>query len=347
MQIRTSNPNDFPAINNIPGYPMSRKMFDDRRDIDLKVGKGNFLDDIGEVYFLDWEHVFVIPATELKYIPADVLSAIPYPRLTKTVITQDGLLLTVNQGHVDTTWLQTFLRVASVKGNDHFVKCFAPTNEGPVKGYHAVRTADNRLNTKVFGVVNGLQIGNLDLVQHEGRVNLGVITYPTFQCPKPTVLLRETPLKALKDETNVDSNWTPAPWARDINVTSLRGFVKDGMLTYTYLDDKGNFYMTRTTDTAAKLIKKNVRGTLVNVSGTPFNLSQDIVFTDDQILAIGDKDQVIGEYTNPVFAEFGRMIRQGNILRGIHGKEAIFASIQGNPQFDLMVAKTPSVQAVA
>lgn len=311
--------------------PITRADFAKKRSIDREACKGSFLDDVGEMLFVkdDPDQAVIIPASDLKYLRPSEISDLGLSRLTKLVVSEDGGVLCTATGPVSEGWLRTFSKLTPFKGGDsHFTKCFAPSYEGLIKGYHAIR-GENRqkMNFKEFSQINGRKLTGLDFVSHEGKAMLAAILDGN-SAQKPTVFVREAPIQALMDGASANTQWKPAPWVGDYSVGYLRGYLKDGALTYSIHDTTtGNFLVAGATDKGAKVVMKDVKGVLNTVSGVqndPNHMAN--VVTDKAIIAIGQKDTVIMDLSDPAYAEIANLVRGGNNLHGICGKKEVYAS---------------------
>jgi hypothetical protein len=230
----------------------------------------------------------------------------------------------------------------------HWVKCFSPGYQGPVLGYHLARTSDGKLNDKAFEQVNGQALADIDFVASEGKAYLAATTWASLNHPRTSVWLRETSIKAIQEQKATNADWKVAPWAEGCNVWGLRGSLKGGAPTYSFLNTTdGCLMVAALNDKTAKVNRKNVKGVLTTVSGAvsdPHHMTT--IFTADKIIAIGNDDTVIADFGNPNYAELGRLIRQASNLCGILGKNgAIYASSVDSPLTSLTVAKTWSAQA--
>lgn len=335
----------------IPGIFKTREQFAEMRSNDQKYKQGSFLDNLGEIIFVDANHVLVIPASELKSASLEQLNELG-SRLTRLVATKDGVLCTAT-GSIPEPWLHTFSKFTPFQDGDtseHFVKRFSPNYEGPIMGYHVVRTGDRQLNTKVFTSINSRPIVGLDLVQYEGKVNLAAVTQADFRNPKSQVFLREATISALKDKTSIHSQWKPAPWNGDYDVSSLRGTVQNGKVMYAFLNQNTRTLMAASlTDKSAKTLQEGVKGMLDIVSGAQIDSAHmATVITNKEIVAIGDKkNTVIADLSSPAFDELARQIRKGKTLRGIYGKENVYASSVGETQGHLMVTPVKYIETRA
>lgn len=353
MKTRISNI-VLAVLANIPGSSLiTRASFANKRSIDREACKGSFLDEVGEMLFVndDADQALIIPASELKYLRTSQITELGLSRLTKLVVSQDGGVLCTATGPVNEKWLRTFSKLTPFKGGDtHFVKCFAPSYEGPITGYHAIR-ADNRqkMNFKEFTQIDGRKLIGLDFVSYEGKANLAATLESNHQNPKTMVFVREADIESLKNGAGINSQWKPAPWVGDRNVSNLRGFIKDGVLTYSFLDTTtGHFLAAGATDKDAKIVKKDVRGVLSTVSGVQIDPSHmAMVVTDKQILAIGQKDTVIADLSDPAYAEIASMLRGGKNLYGIYGRQSVYASSVGNMGHLTVTPNKPYAQARA
>ncbi|MBI5421953.1 hypothetical protein HZA44_02365 [Candidatus Peregrinibacteria bacterium] len=332
---------------------ITRAAFANKRSIDREACKGSYLDEVGEMLFVkdNSDQAVIIPASELKYLRSSQISDLGLSRLTKLVVSEDGGVLCTATGPVPEEWLRTFSKLTPFKGGDtHFVKCFAPSYEGPITGYHAIR-ADNRqkMNFKEFTQIDGRKMLGLDFVSHEGKAMLAATLKGNHQNPKTTVFTREADIQSLKDGTSVNSQWKPAPWVGDRNISSLRGFIKDGVLMYSFLDTTtGDFLSAGATDKGAKVVMKDVKGVLTTVSGVqndPNHMAT--VITNKQIVAIGQKDTVIADLSDPAYAEIAQLVRGGKNLTGIYGRQSLYASSVGNMGHLTVTPNKPYAQARA
>lgn len=355
MQTRTIN-TIAAVLAGIPGYIMSRVDFAKKRAFDMKCSTEYFLDNLGEIIFLDDDKAFVINAKDLKYLSPTQMGQLNNigSRLTKLVATKDTVLCTAS-GHIDEAWLRTLSKFNPFVGADseYLVKGFAPNYEGTIVGYHMARIADpkkDRLNLKTFTKINRCQIIGLDLVEFEGKVIQAATTLADFQNPKSQVFFREAPIEALKDEASIHSEWKPAPWNGDYNVSNLRGTVQNKKVMYTFLDQNTRTLMVASlTDKSAKVLQEGVKGMLNIVSGAQIDEAHmATVITHKEIIAIGDKkNTIVGDLTSPAYGELARQIRKGKTLHGIYGKENVFVSNEGETQGHLMVTPTKYIETCA
>lgn len=340
----------------IPGYIMSRIDFAKKRAFDMRCSTEYFLDNLGEIIFLDDDKAFVISAKDLKYLSPTQMGQLNNfgSRLTKLVATKDTVLCTAS-GHIDEAWLRTLSKFSPFIGADseYLVKGFAPNYEGSLVGYHMARITDSkkdRLNFKTFTKINNRQIIGLDLVEFEGKVIQAAITQADFRNPKSQVFVREAPIEALQNETSIHSEWKPASWNGGYNVSNLRGTVQNGKVMYTFLDQDTRTLMAASlTDKSAKVLQEGVKGILDIVSGAQIDSAHmATVITNKEIIAIGDKkNTVIGSLASPAYDELARQIRKGKTLHGIYGKENVFVSNEGETQGHLMVTPTKYIETRA
>jgi len=342
------NANQNPlALNlNLPGYILSRAQLAERRDFDAQNRKGSWLDDVGEIFFLDAERAFVVPAQELSYVATEQLRNLPWPRLTKLVQSEDAGVLCTVTGHINQSWLSTFSKIAlplNIETERHMVKAFAPGYEGPVVAYHGLRTNDGELSWRLFEHAQGHALCDIDFVAYEGKACFAATTWATPSTPMSTVWVRECAIKALKDRQSVDATWTMAPWADSHNVSQLRGFLKDGQRYYSFFSvDQGNLLMAAPADKAAKVIRKNVKGLLNHVTGASTDRQNiaTVITTDDKIIAIGKEETTLADLTQPTYQDLGRWVRQYKRPVGVIGKNGtLFMRAFNNPLCNVIVSK--------
>lgn len=360
MQNRanTLNPKTTVIPGDLVGEPMSRKQFAIRRNMDRQNRDASFLDKLGELIITDDENLYAVPADKLgdEKVQA-ILADLSLTRIKKIVVSTEAGVLCTATGHVPETWLRTISKIAlpkSAESDRHFVKAFAPSYVGPVIGFHSVRMPDNDLNTRTIRQVHGLDLAEVDFVGYEGKAYFGLATVPThFQ--KGTIFTREAPISALREMKSVNNPWTPSPWAKDINVQGLRGFVRDGKLCYTFLDTEKNaiYLATPHNGKVTQASKAKAYGLFTLVSGVPVVKNHlATIVTPKGIVAVCDNadDKVIDDFSG-ANQEIGAFMReqyaQGYLFGGVLGKEAGYLAYAQNAGSmpTLQVTKTYEARA--
>jgi len=313
-------------INNLPGYFVTRAHLAERRDTDRRLQQGSWLDNVGEMLFIDQETAFVIPAAELSYVTAEQIRATRLPRLAKLVVSEDaGVNLTLT-GHINPSWFKTFSKMTVPQGVEterHFVKCFAPTHEGAIVAYHALRTNDGQISWRCIDQVNGQQVTDVDFLSYEGKIHFTATTLPRMN-ERAACYIRECGVKALKDNQTVDATWTPAQFTEGHNIANLRGSLQNGQRVYTWLDlDQNALCQAQATDKQPKVLRKNVRGLLTNVTGATNSLQCTIVADDKVIFFNGKDEQIACDLTQPQNQELGRFVRNSKWVNGIVGRNGV------------------------
>lgn len=318
--------NDMSFLSLLPGYIVSRTDVASRCDLDLKQRHGSWFDGVGEMLVVDAERAFVIPARELSYVAPEQIRATRLPRLVKLVASEDAGVMCTLSGHVSSSWLTTFANVSVPKNVDtdrHFVKAFAPTHQGAIVGYHALRSNDGELSWRAFEQINGQQIRDLDFLSFEGKVHFVATTFDAAS-NKPACYARECGIKALKDNQPIHAIWSAVAFGEGHHVTALRGMLKDGARAYTFLDmTQGALFQAQASDKQPKVLKKSIKGVLSNVSGAMGGKTLCTVVTDDKVMNIGKDEQVVCDLTLPQHSELAGFIRDSKWVSGIVGRDGV------------------------
>jgi hypothetical protein len=300
--------------------------------------------------FIDAEHAFVIPAHELSYLSSEQIRAARLPRLVKLVVSEDAGVTCTLTGHINRSWIKTLAKLNVPRDTEterHFVKCFAPTHQGAVVGYHALITQDHQLNVRSFEQVHGQQLRDIDFISHEGKVHFAATTFSP-NSDKTSCFVREDSVKALRDNQTPNTDWSLASWGEGHQMVNLRGMLKDGVRVYSFLDcEEGTLCQVSANDKQAKVIKKGIKGVLNNVTGatTDRQLLCTIV-TDDKIINMTKNEQVAGDLSQPQHAELMRLVRDSKWVTGIVGRSNVaYVSSLTNPLSSLITSQLKRIEA--